>query len=49
MTECEHGLTVGGNPATECQECDWCPVCEAVRRYDGEVCTVCGYVWGEDQ
>ena len=28
-------------------ECDWCPRCEAIREYDGEVCTACGRVWGD--
>jgi hypothetical protein len=47
---CEHGKLVGlDNPQDprECQDCDWCPRCEAVRKYDGETCATCGQVWGE--
>jgi hypothetical protein len=47
---CEHGLLVGldAQDKRECQECDWCPRCEAVRRYDGETCTTCGREWGSE-
>lgn len=46
---CVHGLPVlvSGNTQEECQLCDWCPSCEAIREYDHEVCKTCGYVWGE--
>lgn len=30
------------------QECDWCPKCEDIREYNGEVCVSCGRVWGEE-
>ena len=49
IVKCEHGREVGHmqtNHPLECQECDWCPMCEGVRRYDGETCTACGYEWG---
>lgn len=48
---CEHGLVVGlpdPSDPRECQACDWCRKCETVRRFDGEACTTCGYVWGDD-
>lgn len=46
---CTHGKVVTGDPATpgECDTCDWCPNCEAIRQYTGEKCDTCGYVWGE--
>lgn len=50
MSRCAHDLPVdepGVAVADECQVCDWCPRCEAVRAYQGEVCSTCGYVWGE--
>ena len=25
---------------------DYCPVCDACQRYDGEFCAVCGRQWG---
>jgi hypothetical protein len=49
---CQHDRLVGlpnlGGPR-ECHECDWCPACEAVRRYDGESCTTCRRTWGAEQ
>jgi hypothetical protein len=50
LTTCRHGLPVDDEVpiADQCQQCDWCPVCESVQQYDGEVCAACGRVWGED-
>lgn len=46
---CEHGLTVdGADGEGECQLCDWCPRCATVRRFDREVCSTCGYEWGDE-
>ena len=46
--ECEHGLEVNGGADDTCLECDWCYRCDQVVRWNGEVCTVCGRIWGED-
>lgn len=48
VVTCEHGKLVGLPNVTdvrECQECDWCPACGQVRRFEGEACSSCGYVW----
>jgi len=49
LTHCEHGGLIDADGTVSCEHCDWCPTCEAVRRFDGEdgdTCSVCGYLWG---
>ena len=48
---CQHGRIVGLpnlRDPRECHQCDWCPKCESVRRYDGELCATCGHEWGSE-
>ena len=52
MTTCRaHGLPMGAEWQTfeQCQSCDWCPVCERVTEWEGEVCLDCGGTWGESR
>lgn len=37
----------GSTPGDD--DTDYCPVCDRDTVYNGEVCSVCGRVWGEDE